>query len=221
MTSEPSPLSRLLRLERAVEQLVAANLPDSIREIAKATPPSRAVWPADQLLLTRILRRSPQVLEAYQASGQILVSNEKGTQLSLSDTNSVFKLCQLIDGDAVLWLDQSPPDWVWHSDAVRSIYDFPDDASASSGLVLQELALFKPLVRGETWILHRRGEMVSQPKPFPEQAEQATLLRRLESLERQVVQLSIKTESTINELRSQLGAQQTLLDQLLQIFPNS
>lgn len=221
MTSEPSPLSRLLRLERAVEQLVAANLPDSIKEIARATPSSRAVWPADQLLLTRILRRAPQVLEAYQASGQILVSNEKGTQLSFSDTNSAFKLCQLIDGDAVLWLDESPPDWVWQSNIVRSIYDFPDDADASSGLVLQELALFKPLVRGETWILHRRGEMVSQPKPFPEQAEQATLLRRLESLERQVVQQSIKAESTINELRFQLGVQQTLLDQLLQIFPNS
>jgi len=221
MTSEPSPMSRLLRLERAVEQLVAANLPDSIKETAKGTPSPRSVWPADQLLLTRILRRAPQVLEAYQASGQILVSNEKGTQLSFSDTNSVFKLCQLIDGDAVLWLDQSPPDWVWQSDALRSIYDFPGDASASSGLVLQELALFKPLVRGETWSLYRRGKMASQPKPFPEQAEQATLLRRLDSLERQVVQQSIKVESTITELRSQLRAQQTLVDQLLQISENS
>jgi len=218
MSAEPSPLSRLLRLEHAVKQLVAANLPDSIKEATKSNHSQRAVWPADQLLLTRILRRSPQVLEAYQASAQISVSMDNGTHLSLSDTNSVFKLCQLIGGDAVLWLDQSPPDWVWNSESVRSVFDFPDDSSVSSRFVLQELPLFKPLVRGESWVLHRRGQMVCQLRHFPEQAEQATLLRRLESLEREVIQHNIKSDSIIKELRSQLNAQQSLIDQLMQIF---
>jgi hypothetical protein len=101
---------------------------------------------------------------------------------------------------------------------VRSVFDFPDDSSVSSRFVLQELPLFKPLVRGESWVLHRRGQMVCQLRHFPEQAEQATLLRRLESLEREVIQHNIKSDSIIKELRTQLNVQQSLIDQLMQIF---
>jgi hypothetical protein len=63
--------------------------------------------------------------------------------------------------------------------------------------------------------------MLVQARPFPEHADQARLLRRLESLERQVGQHNIRLESSIQELRSQLRVQQNQIDQLLRLFPNS
>jgi hypothetical protein len=63
--------------------------------------------------------------------------------------------------------------------------------------------------------------MVVQPRPFPEHADQARLLRRLELLERHVGQHNIRLESSIQELRTQVRVQQNQIDQLLRLFPNS
>jgi len=221
MSFEPSPFTRLLHLEQAVEQLVAANLPEAVRNEAKYSPTSRAIWPADQLLLTRILRRTPEALNAYQAFAQLSVTKERGVHLCTSGVASVFRFCELVDGDAVVWLDMDSPDWVWESESFRSIFDCPSISEPSTKLVLQELPLFKPISRGEAWALQRRGEMVVQARPFPEHADQARLLRRLESLERQVGQHNIRLESSIQELRSQLRVQQNQIDQLLRLSPNS
>jgi hypothetical protein len=221
MSFEPSPFTRLLHLEQAVEQLVAANLSKAVRNETKQPPASRAIWPADQLLLTRMLRRSPEVLKAYQASAQLSVTKERGIHLCTSEAKSVFQFCELVDGDAVVWLDINSPDWVWESASFRSIFDCPSISEPSSKLVLQELPLFKPICRGETWVLQHRGEMVVQPRPFPEHADQARLLRRLELLERHVGQHNIRLESSIQELRTQVRVQQNQIDQLLRLFPNS
>ena len=221
MSFEPSPFTRLLHLEQAVEQLVAANLSKPVRNETKQPPASRAIWPADQLLLTRMLSRSPEVLKAYQASAQLSVTKERGVHLCTSEAKSVFQFCELVDGDAVVWLDINSPDWVWESASFRSIFDCPSISEPSSKLVLQELPLFKPICRGETWVLQHRGEMVVQPRPFPEHADQARLLRRLELLERHVGQHNIRLESSIQELRTQVRVQQNQIDQLLRLFPNS
>lgn len=218
MSSEPSPLSRLLRLEQTVEQLAKASLPDSIQVAMKSPRPARATWPADPLLLIRLLRRSPQVVAAYQSPAQLSVTKHGALHLSAQTTSSLFCFCELLDGDAVLWLDQRPPDWIWESEIFRSVFQSPTP-SADDRLVLQELPLFRPIERGERWVLQRRGEMVVQARPFPEQNDQATLLHRLDSLERQVVQQHTRHESLINELRAQLDSQQGLIDQLLRILP--
>jgi hypothetical protein len=218
MPSEPSPLSRLLRLEQTVEQLVKASLPDSIQVAVKSPPPAPAIWPADPLLLIRLLRRSPQVLAAYQSPAQLSVTKHGAVHLSADKTGSLFLFCELLDGDAVVWLDHSSPDWAWQSETFRSIFQSPTHFPAAR-LVIEELPLFRPIERGERWVLQRRGAMVLQARPFPEQDDQATLLRRLDSLERQVVQQNTRHESLINELRSQLNSQQVLIDQLLRILP--
>ena len=221
MSFESSPLTRLLRLEQAVEQLVAANLPEVVRNAIKYPPASRAIWPADQLLLTRLLRRTPEILKAYQAPAQLIISKERGVHLCFSEAVSVFQFCELVGGDAVVWVSPGSPDWVWQSELFRSIFKCPSISELSPDLVLQELPLFKPISRGESWTLHHHGEMVFQARPFPEHADQASLLRRLESLERQVGQRNSKLESNIQELRTQVRVQQSQIDQLLRLFPDS
>lgn len=221
MSSETSPLTRLLRLEQAVEQLVAANLPQVLRNASKQPTPSRAIWPADQLLLTRILRRTPEILTAYQAPAQLLRSKDRGVHLSISEETSVFQFCELIGGDAVVWVSPDSPDWVWQSESFRSIFGFPSTSDLFPKLVLQGLPLFKPISSGETWVLYQRGEMVVQVRPFPEHSDKINLLRRLESLERQVGQRNSKIDSSIQELRAQLRVQQGQIDQLLRLFPDS
>jgi len=221
MSFEPSPFTRLLHLEQVVERLVAAHFPEVVRNETKYPSVARAIWPADQLLLTRMLRRTPGVLKAYQASAQLTVTKEREVHLCTSEAKSAFQFCEFVDGDAVVWLDVNSSDWVWESALFRSIFDCPSTSEPSSKLVLQELPLFKPICRGETWVLQHRGEMVVQSRPFPEHADQARLLRRLESLERQVGQHNIRLESSIQELRTQVRVQQNQIDQLLRLFPNS
>ena len=221
MSFEPSPFKRLLHLEQVVERLVAAHLPEVVRNETKYPSVARAIWPADQLLLTRMLRRTPGVLKAYQASAQLTVTKEREVHLCTSEAKSAFQFCEFVDGDAVVWLDVNSSYWVWESALFRSIFDCPSTSEPSSKLVLQELPLFKPICRGETWVLQHRGQMVVQSRPFPEHADQARLLRRLESLERQVGQHNIRLESSIQELRTQVRVQQNQIDQLLRLFPNS
>ena len=221
MSFEPSPFTRLLHLEQVVERLVAAHLPEVVRNETKYPSVARAIWPADQLLLTRMLRRTPGVLKAYQASAQLTVTKEREVHLCTSEAKSAFQFCEFVDGDAVVWLDVNSSDWVWESALFRLIFDCPSTSEPSLKLVLQELPLFKPICRGETWVLQHRGEMVVQSRPFPEHADQARLLRRLESLERQVGQHNIRLESSIQELRTQVRVQQNQIDQLLRLFPNS
>jgi len=222
MNAIPSPLERLLQLEQDIQQLQAQqnrsgpalNRVDVVQEGAV---PARHPWPVDELLLTRLLRRSPQVLAAYQAPAQIEVTAQRGLLLTVAQTSSVFQFCELTGGDAVVWVQADPPSWVWESETFQQIFQTPMGVEEPQDLVLQFLPVFKPVVRGRQWTLFRPGEMVPSHRPFPEQAEQLTLLSRVETLERLITQQMARQETEIRELRARLTVQQDQLDRLLRI----
>lgn len=216
MQSDPTPFQRLLRLESTLEQLLAAQLPDHARRPLHE-PFTRAIWPSDELLLTRLLRRSPDVLDAYQAPAELTETEGQGLRLTGSSQASPFLFSELLSGDAVVWIASSSPDWLWSSAIFRRLFlPIPDEHHGNSCTV-QTLPLFKPVERGQSWTLSRRGELVPQLNLVPEQAEQAQLLRRLSLLEQLSLQLRVKFESQIQELQIQLRVQQEQIDRLLKL----
>lgn len=215
----PSPFERLLTLEREIEHLKKSRLPEPIRNKSQPTLPPRHIWPADEMLLTRLLRRSPQAIEAYQADAELTTSGQHGMRLNASEITSAFQFCEMIDGDAVVWVDTPAIPAVWSSTVFRALFHSPADPEAPQDLVLQSLPLFKPIARGQAWSLHRKGEMSVQSRSFPEQADQAMLLRRLETLDRRSNQQRLQLQAEIKDLRSQLLIQQTQIQRLLGLLP--
>ena len=175
----------------------------------------------DELLLTRLIRRSPQALMAYQEPAELTTMANRDLQLTVADSDSVFRLCELTGGDAVVWIQADPSSWVWESESFRQIFSVPKGLDGQPDLVLQTLPVFKPVVRSQQWTLFRRGEMIPRHRPFPEKESQNMLLRRLESLERQVSQEMTRQEHELNELRSELRVQQDMLNRLLRITDRS
>lgn len=218
MTLESTPLSRLLRLENAIEQLIAANLPHGLQQHLAVEVKPASIWPADELLLTRLLRRTPEVLHAYQSPAELTDTKGQGLHLSISESASFFHCCELIDGDAVVWIDAKAPDWAWKSQIFKHLFSTPANPDDSSPLVLQSLPIFKPISRGISWTLQRRGEMVVQARQFPEQAERVGLLRRIENLERESLQHRIKLTDQILELQIKVRVQQATIDRLSRLM---
>jgi hypothetical protein len=216
MHSDPTPFQRLLRLERTLEQLLAAQLPDHARRPLHE-PCTRAIWPCDELLLTRLLRRSPDVLDAYQAPAELTETEGQGLRLSGSSQSSPFLFSELLSGDAVVWIASSSPDWLWNSAIFRRLFLPLPDGHHGNSCFVQTLPLFKPVERGQSWTLSRRGELVPQLNLVPEQAEQAQLLRRLSLLEQLSLQQRVKFESQIQELQIQVRVQQEAIDRLLKL----
>lgn len=217
MEAIPTPLDRLLQLERDIEQLQAHTARPSPPPEPPGQYPARRPWPVDELLLTRLVRRSPEALAAYQAPAELTPTAQHGLRLTVAETDSLFQLCELTGGDAVVWVKADPPSWVWQSETFQQIFPRPEGLEDSHDLVLQSLPVFKPVVRGQRWTLFSPGQMVPRHRPFPEQEKQMMLLRRLENLERRVSQQMTRHESELNELRSQLQVQQDLLSRLLRI----
>lgn len=217
MAATPSPLNRLLQLERDIEQLQAQTARPAPPPDSPGESPARRLWPVDEILLTRLVRRTPQALAAYQAPAELTLTPQRGLRLSVAETDSVFQLCELTSGDAVVWVQADPPSWLWGSESFHQIFQRPEGLEGSQNLVLQSLPVFKPVVRGHRWTLFSPGQMVPRHRSFPEQEKQTMLLRRLEKLERRVSQQMTRQESELNELRSQLRVQQDLLSRLLRI----
>ncbi len=214
----PSPLERLLQLERRVEQLQSQQLqPSLLHEQESQLMPSRHIWPVDELLLTRLLRRSPQAIVAYQASAELTRTEHSGLLLTTSDTPSVFQFSELISGEAVVWVCTDPPSWVWESEMFQHLFRTPRGSDSSEVLVLQVLPVFKPVERGRRWTLFRPGEMVPRHRHFPREEDQLMLLRRIETLERQLSLQKIQQNSEVDELRTQLRMHQQLLERLLRV----
>lgn len=218
MSTPPSPLERLLHLEQHVEQLLSQQAQPPLPRDHEGQPlPSRHLWPVDELLLTRLLRRSPQAIAAYQAPAELTRTDPHGLLLTTAETGSTFQLCELISGDAVVWVCTDPPSWVWGSETFQQLFRTPRGTDSNEDLVLQSLPVFKPVVRGRKWTLIRPGEMVPRDRPFPEQEEQLMLLRRIETLERELSRQRIQQNAEIGELRTQLRLQQDLLERVLRI----
>lgn len=218
MSTLPSPLERLLQLEQHVEQLLSQQAQPPLPQDQESQPlPSRHLWPVDELLLTRLLRRSPQAIAAYQAPAEFTRTDPRGLLLTTAETGSTFRFCELISGEAVVWVSTDPPSWVWESETFQLLFRTPQGTDSAEDLVLQTLPLFKPVVRGKRWSLFRPGEMVPRDRSFPEQEEQLRLLGRIETLERQLSQQRIQHDAMLGELRSQVRVQQDLLKRLLRI----
>ena len=221
MTATPSPLDRLLQLEQDIAQLRSQSARPTPPPGPPGESPARRPWPVDELLLTRLIRRSPQALMAYQEPAELTTMANRDLQLTVADSDSVFRLCELTGGDAVVWIQADPSSWVWESESFRQIFSVPKGLDGQPDLVLQTLPVFKPVVRSQQWTLFRRGEMIPRHRPFPEKESQNMLLRRLESLERQVSQEMTRQEHELNELRSELRVQQDMLNRLMRITDTS
>jgi len=216
MTSEPTPFQRLLRLESAIEQLLAAQLPGEGRSPLNQAVP-QAIWPSDELLLTRLLRRSPDVLDAYQAPAELIDTEGQGLRLTRSHQPSHFLFCELLNGDAVVWMANNPPAWLWESSAFLRLFRPLPAGHGGDSCIIFTLPLFKPVEGGQSWKLLRQGELVPQLHLIPEKADQAQLLRRLSLLEQQGLQQRLRFESQIQELQVQLRVQQEQIERLLKL----
>jgi len=149
MAATPSPLDRLLQLERDVEQLQVHTARPAPPQQPPSASPSRRPWPVDELLLTRLLRRSPEALAAYQAPAELTATTQRGLRLSVAESASVFQFCELIGGDAVVWVQADSPAWVWDSETFQRIFPTALESEGQQDLVLQMLPIFKPVVRGQ------------------------------------------------------------------------
>jgi len=219
MNPIPSPYERLLHLESELERLKASGIHDVIRKQDQSTLPTRQIWPADELLLTRILRRSPEALAAYQGDAELTGIEQRGLRLTAADSSSAFRFCEIVDGDAVVWVEPKSLRWAWRSEHFQFLFDSPPGADTPDNLVVHALPLFRPLARGQAWTLHRKGKMGLQTRLFPEQAQDVMLLGRLEKLERRFSQQKVQFEAEVKDLRSQLQIQQRMIEGLLRIFP--
>ncbi|MCT0218743.1 hypothetical protein KQ304_06990 [Synechococcus sp. CS-1329] len=117
----------------------------------------------------------------------------------------------------MVWITADSPSWIWGSETFQQLFSVPSGVEASPDLVVQSLPVFNPVVRGTTWSLFRRGEMVPRHRLSPENEQQGMLLRRIETLERRLSQQMIRQDTEINELKTQLHIQQNVLDRLLRI----
>lgn len=214
MESSPTPLERLLHLEQDMEHLRSLLALPQPQEEGRGSPAPRSIWPGDELLLTRILRRTPIALTAYQGAADLIATERRGLRLTNAAGASSYQFCELVSGDAVVWIQPNPPAWIWRSPTVARLFHIPPDLDDEQEHMQQTLPLFKPVVRHQQWTLFRQGEIVPQPRPFFEQAEQANQLRRMETLERRVNQIITKYSMEISEIHQQLTVLKDLLNRL-------
>ena len=219
MTSDPTPFDRLIRLEHLVSEL-QAELKPSTPTIEESAPPHRHLWPADELLLTRLIRRNPEALRAYEAPAELIQTNDQGVLLKAIAGGSPFRLCELPTGDAVVWVSQEHERWLYETEIFRNVFNAPDSPGKDESLVLQALPRFIRKVQGREWTLERRGEMIPRSRPFAEQADQAELEQRIQRLEQAFARLRGKLDIEFSALRSKIQLFQDQLDRLLKIRGN-
>lgn len=219
MTSDPTPFERLLRLEHLVSEL-QAELNPSTPSIEENAPPQRHLWPADELLLTRLIRRNPEALRAYEAPAELIQTDEQGVLLKAIGGSSPFRLCELSNGDAVVWVSQDHERWLYETEIFRSVFKAPNSPGKDEPLVLQTLPRFVRKVQGREWTLERSGQVIPRSRPFVEQADQAELEQRIQRLEQAFARLRGKLDVEFSALRSSVQLFQDQLDQLLRIRGN-
>jgi hypothetical protein len=219
MTSDPTPFERLLRLENLVSEL-QAELKPSTPTIDESAPPHRHLWPADELLLTRLIRRNQEALRAYEAPAELIQTDDQGVLLKAMGESSPFRLCELPNGDAVVWISQDHESWLYETEIFRSVFNVPNSPEKDESLILQTLPRFIRKVQGREWTLERSGQMIPRSRPFAEQADQAELEQRIQRLEQALARLRGKLDVEFSALRSSIQLFQDQLDQLLKIRRN-
>jgi hypothetical protein len=216
MTTEPTPFQRLIRLENLVSGL-EEKLHHPTPSVDESALPQRHVWPADELLLTRLIRRNPEALKAYEAPAELIQAEGKGVLLKDVPGNSPFRLCELTNGDAVVWLAREHEAWLYNAEIFRLVFEVTDGSGGNEPLVLQLLPRFTRKVQGKEWTLDRPGQMIPTSRPFVEQADQAELERRIQKLEQTFARMQGRFDSDIGALRSHVQVLQDQLNRLLML----
>ena len=216
MTGNPTPFQRLIQLEQLVSDL-QEQLNPSTPILEEISPPQRHVWPSDELLLTRLIRRNPEALRAYESPAELIQTDHQGVLLKAIAESSPFRLCELSTGDAVVWVSQEHESWLYETDIFRCIFASPNLSDNNESLVLQMLPRFIFKVQGREWTLERRGQMIPRNLPFAEQAHQAELEQRIQSIEQTFARLRGKLDGELSSLRSHVQILQDQLDSLLKL----
>ena len=213
MTSNPTPFERLIKLEHLVGKL-QAQLNPCTPCLEESAPPQRHVWPADELLLTRLIRRNPEALRAYESPAELIQTDDQGVLLKIITGSSPFRLCELPTGDAVVWLSDDHESWLYDTEIFQSVFKSPDSTRKNEFLVLQLLPRFIRKVQGREWTLDRRGQVIPKSRPFVEQADQSELEQRIQKLEQAFARMHGKLDAELRSLRSIVQILQDQLDRL-------
>jgi hypothetical protein len=220
--SSPTPLDRLARLERFVEELLQLG-PHDRRQRLEAPGSALAaasgtgggvVWPAGELLLIRLQRRHPEALQAYEAPVEILLGQGKeGVRICRTDRASVFRLVQLRNGDALVYPVAGHQGDLYGQPSFLALFEAVDNPR--EGAVLARPALARPISFGEVWSLESRGRMEQGLAPPPStESLVAPLEQRLEGLERRAAQLELRHRQDLLAVRETLQEQALLLQAL-------
>lgn len=216
MTSDPTPFERLIKLEHLVSEL-QAQLNPSTPSIEECVLPQRHLWPADELLLARLIRRNPEALRAYEAPAELIQIEGQGVLLKPIAGSSPFRLCELPIGDAVVWVYQDHESWLYDTEIFRDVFEAPRSIGKGESLVLQVLPRFVRKVQGLEWVLERRGEMIPRGRPFVEQVDQSELGQRIQRVEQAFARMRGKLDSELSSLRSHVEILQDQLDRLFKL----
>ena len=216
MTNDPSPFERLIKLEHLVSDLQGKLNPSALI-IKEISFPQRHIWPADELLLTRLIRRNPEVLKAYESPAELIQTDDHGVTLKPITGDSPFLLCELPSGDAVVWISKDHESWLYNTEIFQSIYKAPDGHENNEPLVLQALPHFIRKVQGREWTLERCGQMIPKSRPFVEQANQAELEQRIQRMEQTFARLRGKLDSELSALRSNVQVLQDQMNRLTKL----
>jgi len=219
MTNDPSPFERLIKLEQLVSDLQAKLNPSTLT-IDESSLPQRHIWPADELLLTRLIRRNPEVLKAYESPAELIQTDDHGVTLKPIAGNSPFLLSELPSGDAVVWISQDHESWLYNTEIFQSVFKAPDAPENDEHLVLQTLPRFIRKVQGREWTLERCGQMIPGSRPFVEQADKAELEQRMQIMEQTFARLRGKLDSELSALRSHAQILQDQLNRLTKLNGN-
>jgi len=219
MTNDPSPFERLIKLEQLVSDLQAKLNPSTLT-IDESSLPQRHIWPADELLLTRLIRRNPEVLKAYESPAELIQTDDHGVTLKPIAGNSPFLLSELPSGDAVVWISRDHESWLYNTEIFQSIFKAPDAPENDEHLVLQTLPRFIRKVQGREWTLERCGQMIPGSRPFVEQADKAELEQRMQIMEQTFARLRGKLDSELSALRSHAQILQDQLNRLTKLNGN-
>jgi len=220
MTNVPTPIDRLIRLEKLVADLqLAASSPQPI-SAEDTSLPDRHRWPADELLLTRLIRRNPEALKAYESPAELIKTDDQGVLLKSISGSSPFRLCELPNTDAVVWLASEHESWIYGTEIFRTLFNVPSPLASDCSLVLQALPRFIQKVQGREWTFDSSGEMVPTDRPFVEQAEQAELQQRIQQMEQIIARMRGGISAELSTLRSEVQLLQDQLDRVLRLKEN-
>lgn len=220
MTNDPTPFDRLIRLEKLVADLRLRAGPPQPPSPIEHSLLERHQWPADELLLTRLIRRSPEALKAYEAPAELTQTDSQGVLLKAISGSSPFRLCELTNGDAVVWLSPEHETWIYDTAIFRCLFNAPPISDKERTLVLQSLPRFVRKVQGREWTLESSGEMLPKDRPFVEKAEQAKLELRIQKLEQFFARMRGSLDAELVALRSKVQLLQDQLDRLLRLQDN-